>query len=355
MGSPKKGKPKKTFDELAADAGIKPPAVQLLVDNDYDSVAAIATISTDELNKLDLSLGQKGMLRAWVDKLAPPTPKKAASAKPTATEGGATAGTSAETVTLGTLRSEEGLDKKILRRMRALGLDSDDSNDEDEDVDKLEKSRRGKKSGRVRTADDSVKHKTLWPQMHIHRPGEDKPPSYHTLTQEEFVYGFMCDIEDCRDENKKRRLWLRLQELMMDAMYFGWEAERGFHGVFLQNIEQGRMDWLTDITMLKTQYLLAPLSKQATNKTAEFKSKTTASTYDRKERYDPGHDHGPNAGPLFCVPFQTGACKLTGEGHDSQRGPVKHVCAFCLKSAGKLCMHSEESCIRKTKATGDNN
>ncbi len=346
MGSPRK-RNKKTFEELAADAGLNATSVTRLAENDYDSITVVVTIQAEELEKLQLSLGQKGMLRAWVEKLKPP-PKKTAASRQTAeaAEAAASGSTSGlDPVTLDSLRSQDGIDSKIQRRIRALGLaDDDDSGDE---AEPQAHTGRGKKSGRVTTADDLVKRHTLWPQMHIHRPGADKPPPFNTLTQQEFVYGFMCDMEDCVDEAKKRRLWLRLHELMMDAMFFGWEAARGFHGVFLQNIEQGRMDWASDVTTLKTQYMLAPLGKQATSTIRPADRDVRGSTFDRKE-----YDH-PSSGPLFCVPFQTGACKMTGDGHDTQRGPVKHVCAYCLKSAGKLCRHPEDSCIRRTKTSGD--
>ena len=185
--------------------------------------------------------------------------------------------------------------------------------------------------------------------MHIHRAGETKPPAFDTLTVQEFVVGFMCDIDKCKDEHKKKRLWLHLHQLMTDAMHFGWESIRGFHAVFLQQIEQGRMDWDSDISSLKTQYLLAPLGKLSDKQAEPRRNQEVPRDRERDREYG---EH-PTTGPVICLPYQSGGCKAIGDQHESTRGTVRHICAFCLKATGRFCHHPEDKCIRKTKTGED--
>ena len=317
----------------------------------------MATITEADLKELTLALGQKGALRAWAAKLAAPSSSKKSTVKPKSSvhepsATGATAEPEVSSITLQALRSQQQLTKKVLKQMQSLGFDSDDSDTDDTDDEDKETRHRGKRSGRIDTGEKNIKYKTWWPNLHIQRAGETKRPLYDSLNLQEFVYGFLCDIDSCKDADKKKRLAIRLKGLMMDAMHFGWEATREFHGAFLQNVEQGYMDWGMDLTHLKTQFLLAPAKQAEKSSSHKHEKPDTKATFKKR---DEGKEY-PASGPIYCKPFQTGACRIDGESHDSVRGTVKHICAYCLKNAGKMCTHGEDKCIRKTKLnTSDQN
>lgn len=57
------------FEIAAAAAGLKQATIEKLVDNDYDSKNAVATITDGDLELLGLTLGQRGMLKQWITSL----------------------------------------------------------------------------------------------------------------------------------------------------------------------------------------------------------------------------------------------------------------------------------------------
>ena len=54
------------FEELAKDHGLKDTSLAILIENDYDSKEALATITEDDMAELKLTLGQSGLLKKWV-------------------------------------------------------------------------------------------------------------------------------------------------------------------------------------------------------------------------------------------------------------------------------------------------
>ena len=55
---------------------------------------------------------------------------------------------------------------------------------------------------------------------------------------------------------------------------------------------------------------------------------------------------GSKAAISFCLPFQLGKCSYTTD-HTTSRGPVKHVCTFCLKIMGNGYPHAKFECRHK--------
>jgi hypothetical protein len=59
--------------------------------------------------------------------------------------------------------------------------------------------------------------------------------------------------------------------------------------------------------------------------------------------------------PLFCGTFQANACDKATD-HDSPRGFVRHICAFCLRITGRpISSHGEADCHRKKKLEDSKN
>ena len=238
-------------------------------------------------------------------------------------EGGAAATHSAAS-----LRGDAALQEAVTKRLQALGIADAEDSSGDEDEPKVSKTKRAK-SGRKRTAADLVKVAVEWPHYHTYRgPGKDMA-AYDDLTVTEFVHGFVTTLlashADARDKNTQLR---HLQHLMLDATDYGWEAARHAHGVILQEMEAGRITWADEDNIQELRHLYCQ-------------------RFVRSNPSAPSHA-APNMtkGPLFCLSFQNDKCPFDGD-HNTTRGRVRHICAYCLRVQGAAFKHSEAACRRK--------
>lgn len=225
--------------------------------------------------------------------------------------------------------STDDLDAKVRQRMKTLLLLSDsDESDGGSDSEKSRRShRKGKKSGRARTADDYVLHEIDWPHLHVYRGASRTPAKFEELSVQEFAFGYMACVHGKGVDSTQRALMLRhFQALMQDAMEFSWEATRNCHGIILAQMEMGRLSWEDSDQLHELRRIYAQKAPS-----------TTSAPHKRS---------GGKDGPLFCVPFQEGKCTQQ-EDHDTARGLVKHICAFCLKATGSVYPHPEFKCRRK--------
>ena len=193
-------------------------------------------------------------------------------------------------------------------------------------------SNKGKKSGRSLTSKDAGQAIMDWPQFHVYRTAGRPDPTFDDLSVTEFAAGFTATIREQGLSPSDRDIQLlHFQKLMVDAQTWDWTTVRHFHGILRQEIEANRLNWrdAAAIQELRLTYLIqAGMSKRSTP--AATAKKTTPRL------------------PV-CVPFQTGACPSQASPHDSDKGNVRHVCAFCLSAVGYGCYHPENQCQRKTK------
>ncbi len=92
---------------------------------------------------------------------------------------------------------------------------------------------RGKKSGRVRTADDRVQKIVSWPHFYVYDPTTAESIKYNELNVQQFMFGFCNQILD----NWKNMI-VHLKELMQDASDISWENARNYHGLILNHFER---------------------------------------------------------------------------------------------------------------------
>ena len=55
-----------TFVRLARSRGLKEKTITVLLKEDYDSLQAILTITEEDLKHLDITMGQKGLIKKWL-------------------------------------------------------------------------------------------------------------------------------------------------------------------------------------------------------------------------------------------------------------------------------------------------
>lgn len=235
--------------------------------------------------------------------------------------------------TVASLRHDQNLQNKVAQRIRAINdlhlLTGESSESDNDESSQHHKSSKGKKSGKVRTVSDMVLKHIDWPHFYVYRGPDRQAAKYVDLSVQEFVFGFMCIIRKTKSPDKELML-NHLQELMEDAVTYGWESVRNYHSIILQHMEMKRIGWRDTeaIQKLRRTYAMqTPMDKFKMDSTARRQTK----------------------GPMFCLSFQSNKCNESTD-HASSRGFVKHICAYCLKQVGQEYNHSETDCRRKKKA-----
>lgn len=233
--------------------------------------------------------------------------------------------------TVADLRQNQDLQRLVEKRLRTLGVQPDSDSDSDE---KEKKGKKKGKSGRAKTASDFIKYAVEWPHFHVFRGADRKPAQYDDLTLAEFVFGYLAIVQEGKlSPVTKHAMLQHLQGLMMDAAEYSFEGARNCHAIVLQQLEQGRVTWDDTERLLELRRTYA--QRQPSNDQSGKSS---------------GRDNG--RGPLFCLKYQDGRCSHTGE-HQTTRGLVKHICAFCLRQTGSAYNHPEQQCKRKARTSGE--
>ncbi len=178
-------------------------------------------------------------------------------------------------------RQKDNLEKQVNDRMGRLNmLDFEDQRGP------RQSSTRGKKSGIVRTAEDIVELDLPWPHYPIYMGLERKAANYLELSPEQFVFGFLDNME--RESPDLQPILLdHLKDMMEDAVEYSWPNARAFHGIIMQMMEMNKLTWLDAerIERLRRRYAQRPVSGLA----------PTIATAPRPTQY--------------CAAFQNGSCQ----------------------------------------------
>ena len=81
--------------------------------------------------------------------------------------------------------------------------------------------------------------KVDWPHEFVYL-ADGKAAEYEALSMPHFVSGNV-KIMDSQKSDIRALMYIHLTELMADADFYGWEAVRDFHALWLQQMEQGRV------------------------------------------------------------------------------------------------------------------
>jgi hypothetical protein len=236
-------------------------------------------------------------------------------------------------------RPVEALAAGMRARINAVHVQEEDDSDSDDweqaGAGAASASCGGKKvfrSGAARTARDEVVVKMDWPHLHVYRGAGKSAATYQDLTLPEFVFGFTSQLLKANLDMRVRELMLlHLQALMLDATRVSWPAVRHFHEIVVHQMEMANLTWSdTDkIQELRTMYARDTV---ANNAYANNMGRPVQQARVAETRY--------------CAPFQTNSCRHATD-HDSGRGPVRHVCAFCMGKGRGFFNHGEFECRRK--------
>ena len=89
-----------------------------------------------------------------------------------------------------------------------------------------------------RTGAATVLKKITWPHEVVYTSA-GKPASYQDMSVPQFMYGYLL-VMDSEEADIRVQMDSHLKALMSDAQLYGWKCTRAFHGVWLNQLEQGR-------------------------------------------------------------------------------------------------------------------
>ena len=227
-----------------------------------------------------------------------------------------------------TIRNDARIMRQAMARLARLHME--DSDDDEPATVRTSRSR-GKKSGSVLTAAETVEESIDWPHLYVRRAvgGRRKPVTFGDLRVEEFVFGFLSMIDSPKCKWDYRTMTLILKNLMLDAMDFTWGSALSFYEIAGLEVEMGVTEWANAerIQQLRTAYSRVVLP-------AKEKEKP-------KETPRPAPQAAP-PGTKTCDAYQRAACE-----HDRDHPPLTHACAYCHRTKSLLCRHAQNSCYRK--------
>ena len=188
---------------------------------------------------------------------------------------------------------------------------SDEEDPEEEsDTPKRYRSSRGKKSGKLYTADYRVTKTLPWPHQFVPRINGAKAPKHHELSIGQFVYGYMAiALQQTADEKAEMEDHLLL--LLKDECQYGWEPVREYHQAWLEAIEQGAASWGDTAAReeLRRTFIWAPAAP----------ARQPAASIDK-----PAASSKSTGKAQPCVDYNRGKC------HEKKtHGSSKHVCSYC--------------------------
>ena len=142
----------------------------------------------------------------------------------------------------------EEVQKCVAKRMRQPPTYSRAMTEGDSTSEELEQpaTRRKKqlKSGMDRTGATMVVRQLPWPHKLVYTVVR-KSEAYQDISIPLFVQGYLVIMEG-EEGAIRQRMASHLEELMSDAELYGWECTRTFHGIWLNQLEQGRCTWIDD-------------------------------------------------------------------------------------------------------------
>jgi hypothetical protein len=199
---------------------------------------------------------------------------------------------------------------------------SEDSDEEPETPPRRKKSKKGK-----------FDH---WPNNHIYSSGQKI--AFEELSWQQFLNGYLTAVRLAAPAEQVH-MYTHLGLISEDLLSYPFQAVRAYHGVWLQEIEQGRVQWADHTTRndLRRRYIWTP----ATTATRPHQQQA------RSDRPSGGRNmptRGKGNGSLFsknqhCPGYQTGKCKQSRD-----HNQVDHICKYCLLKLGRRSRHPMKDC-----------
>ena len=183
------------------------------------------------------------------------------------------------------------------------------------------------KSGRYRTGIHKVRKVVNWPQDYCTVPGAQKQPTYDELSVYQWSQGFVQCILEEQSSKVKENMMKYFVSIMQDAIELSFATAKRAHGIVLQEMEKGSVDWqklgkIELIRSIKTQRLVP----------STVNGRASA---DSSEKVVPGKL------------YNKGTCRYEKQTEHTDKGTTYgHYCSHCIVVTGKKYEHPRNQCLR---------
>ena len=181
------------------------------------------------------------------------------------------------------------------------------------------------KSGRYRAGIHKVRRSISWPQDFC-TTVNGKQPTYDDLSALQWMQGFIYCVLDENNPKIRTNMLLHGGSVLQDAIELSFPTAKRAHGVVLQEIEKGVLDWdkMDEIERVRSrnaQRIIASSSGSKSNDTTEK--------------------------VFICKLYNKGTCKYEKQSQHVEKGVTyQHYCSYCYLASGKKFEHSKMKCHR---------
>ncbi len=170
-------------------------------------------------------------------------------------------------------------------------------------------------------AENCANSRAPWPHHSIFNGPKMRGCEYDNLSLSEFIYGYLCQMEEEKFIQDQPAMIKYLRELMEDCKdrQEDWTIIRNFHGVVLTLIEKRTISWRSqrEIAKMRNRYIYN-LKPERTAPTAPVKSERTETP---------------------CQAYNRGDCSRS----TSHNGAL-HICAHCFETKARHHGHPKTAC-----------
>ena len=176
------------------------------------------------------------------------------------------------------------------------------------------------------------KREAKWPNHYMIR-FEDNDPQYDTLSETEFVSGYLSIIEEVTPvipENQKLLTHIEhLRQLMDDCATMDWPSVRAAHRQVLMKIELKMLKWEDTQGVKETKALAMSRLRNRPESLPAFKSVA--------------HQNSSPVQAQPCTAYQKLTCSFATD-HVTEGIDRLHCCAYCYRRQGAQHPHPKSEC-----------
>jgi hypothetical protein len=204
--------------------------------------------------------------------------------------------------------------------------DSEESSSDEEEDKQPETPPRRKRAKKQGKSDH-------WPNMHVYSVAGQKV-EYEELSWQQFFNGYLTTVRLAAPADQQH-MYAHLGLITEDLLSYSFQAVRSYHGVWLQEIEQGKVQWADNTArdVLRRRYIWTPAPQQQAYSATPTRGKKMATRGKGKGLHIDFSKNQP------CAAYQSGECEQS-----SDHNKVDHICKYCLLKLGRRARHPMQEC-----------
>ena len=182
------------------------------------------------------------------------------------------------------------------------------------------------KSGRYRQGVYKVRHVVSWPQDYCTVVNGSRQPTYDELNVNQWAQGYIQCVLEEPNSSTQRCMLRHFVSIMQDSIELSFPTAKRAHGLILQEIEKGNVDW------------------SQSEKIEKIRSRNTQRVWQQNPS---SKVYGDNDKSMVCKLFNKGTCRYEKQSEHTDKGVTYlHYCSNCFAVTGKKYEHGKHQCLR---------